>query len=297
MVNQATNIDSADRGLPQHIGSTIHNSIRKWLGRGGIYQRAKDSWIYDSYWSVANRKIIDDRRREVEFYRNLLNGFHGGDLIFDIGANEGYKTGIFLRLGARVVSVEPDKTNQEILKQRFLQYRVKRKPLVIVPKAVSDRSSTERMWIDTPGSAMNTLSQKWAEILRRDNGRFGQRLSFGKWEEVETVSMEKLIIEYGLPFFVKVDVEGHELSVLRGMKRPVPYLSFEINLPEFRPEGLECVQILAGLARDGIFNYATDCRQGVVLKRWLRIEEFPAILDSCTDKSIEVFWKTPISRI
>src|SRR5262249_42745152 len=157
---------------------------------------------------------------------------------------------IFLRLGARVVSVEPDKTNQEVLKQRFLQYRLKRKPLVIVPKAVSDRSSTERMWIDTPGSGMKTLSQKWAEIPRRDESRFWQRLSFGKWEEVETVSMETLITEYGLPFFVKVDVEGQELSVLRGMKRPVPYLSFEVNLPEFRPEGLECVQILARLARD-----------------------------------------------
>ncbi len=266
--------------------------LRRWLGSTGVYHRAKTSWIYDCYWKVADRRIIDDRRMETDFYRNLLEGFREGDLIFDVGANLGYKTGIFLRLGARVVSIEPDEASQEILKQSFLKYRLKKKPLVIVPKAVGDKSSVERMWIDTPGSAKNTLSQKWAETLRGDNGRFGERLSFGQWKEVETVSLEKLISEYGSPFFVKIDVEGYEQSVLKGMQRPVPYLSFEVNLPEFRPEGLECVQILGRLAPDGLFNYTADCRSGLALNQWFRIEEFSSVLSSCNDKSIEVFWKT-----
>ena len=270
------------------MNSRNQGRLRKWLGLAGVYQRAKASWIYDTYWSVADKQIIDERRMEVEFYRNLLHGFRKGDLIFDVGANQGYKTGIFLRLGARVVSVEPDQVSQEILQQSFLKYRLKRKPLVIVPKAVSDRNSIERMWIDTRGSAKNTLSQKWVETLRSDDSRFGQRLSFGQWKDVETVSMEKLI---------KIDVEGHELSVLRGMNRPVPYLSFEVNLPEFRQEGLECVQTLGRLARDGLFNYAADCCCGLVLKGWVRTEEFSAALNSCRDKSIEVFWKTRLSCI
>ena len=42
------------------------------------------------------------------FYRKLLAGLQRDGLIFDIGANMGAKTDIFLRLGARVVSVEPD---------------------------------------------------------------------------------------------------------------------------------------------------------------------------------------------
>lgn len=275
-----------------HMNSTIPIRLRNALQQGGIYQRAKYSWIYDSYWSLANRSIIDDRKREIGFYRALLTGFRKGDLIFDIGANQGYKTGIFLKLGAKVVSVEPDKASQVILRQSFLQYRLRNKPVVIVPKAVSDKSGIVRMWIDAPGSAMNTLSRKWAETLRNDDTRFGEKLSFGQWKEVETVSMEKLINEYGLPFFVKIDVEGHELSVLRGMQRPVPYLSFEVNLPEFRQEGLECVQILGRLALEGVFNYAADCRNGLSLKRWLGPEEFLAVLNSCNDNSIEVFWKT-----
>jgi FkbM family methyltransferase len=221
-----------------------------------------------------------------------LDGFCEGDLIFDVGANHGYKTSIFLDLGAKVVAVEPDGTSQEILKQRFVKYRLKRRPLVIVPKAVSDQSNIETLWIDAPGSAKNTLSQKWAETLRGDDRRFGHTLDFGDWRQVETTTIEHLADAHGSPFFVKIDVEGYELNVLRGMKRPVPYLSFEVNLPEFRSEGLECVQVLGCLAEHGKFNYTADCRHGLALESWVAAGKFSTILNSCADASIEVFWKT-----
>ena len=56
------------------MNSTIQNPLRKWLGQTGVYQRAKTSWIYDSYWSVADRKIIDDRQREIEFLSESFGG-------------------------------------------------------------------------------------------------------------------------------------------------------------------------------------------------------------------------------
>jgi hypothetical protein len=152
------------------------------------------------------------------------------------------------------------------------------------------------MWIDAPGSAKNTLSRKWVETLRGDERRFGHRLGFADCREVETVSLEQLIRVHGLPFYVKIDVEGHELSILRGIQRPVPFLSFEVNLPEFRPEGLECVSLLAHLAQDGRFNYTPDCRRGLALERWGTAEEFRAVLHSCADPSIEVFWRSPLTR-
>ena len=271
---------------------SFKKAARKLLGSTSVYQRAKTSWIYDLYWNVANRQIIDERDKEITFYRNLLAELREGDLIFDIGANLGYKADIFLRLGAKVVAIEPDEICQRILKQRFLTYRVKRKPLIIVPQAISDRSSIEKMWIDAPGSAKNTLSQKWVEALRADDKRFGHTLEFGRWKQIETTTTEQLINQYGSPFFMKIDVEGHELSVLRGMQHPVRLLSFEVNLPEFRPEGLDCIQVLSGLAPSGKFNFTPNCRNGLMLERWVSAEEFSAIMRTCTDESIEVFWKS-----
>lgn len=273
---------------------SIKGHLQRSLQRLGVYERARASWIYDLYWTIANRQIIDNRRDEIVFYRSLLQGFRKGDLIFDVGANQGYKTGIFLKLGARVVAVDPDEISQQILKQRFVMCRLKMKPLTIVGKAVSNERSTGTMWIDTPGSAKNTLSVKWAEILRRDGKRFGDRLRFDHSTNVETISLEQLIATHGSPFFVKIDVEGHELSVLRGLQRPIPYLSFEVNLPEFRQEGLECVRVLSDLAADSEFSYSADCRFGLASNRWFSREEFSVTLESCTAASVEVFWRTPL---
>ncbi len=270
----------------------LRHFFRRILGDTAVYQRARRSWIYDTYWRFVDRQIIEDKEKEREFYRSNLVGFRKGDLIFDVGANEGNKTGTFLELGARVVAVEPDENCQKHLKQQFCEYRLKRVPVTIVPKAVSDKVSVEKMWIDRPGSEMNTLSRKWVDTLRADSGRFGWRLNFGECREVEAVSIDELIAEHGQPFFVKIDVEGHELSVLRGLHRPVPYLSFEVNLPEFRQEGLGCIGLLELLAPHGVFNYTNDCRKGMALSQWVTAKDCAAALNVRDRSSLEVFWKT-----
>ena len=254
--------------------------------------------MYDFYWRVADRRILDDRDREVEFYKRLLKGFKKGDLIFDIGANHGAKTDVFLRLGANVIAVEPDEVNERVLQQKFLKYRLVRKPLVIVKKAISDTNAVEMMWIDAPGSAKNTLSRKWVDTLRGDESRFGHRLNFAEQKEVVTTTLDQLVRDHGRPFFVKIDVEGSEPNVLRGIGRAVPYLSFEVNLPEFEPEGLECVNLLSNLDADGSFNYVAECRDGFVLKEWVHASECLRLIKLCGEKSIEVFWKaSPLASL
>jgi FkbM family methyltransferase len=252
------------------------------------------------YWAVAKRETLASMRREEDFYRNLLVDLRRDDLIFDIGANQGDKTAIFLKLGARVVSVEPDGTCRAILQDKFLRYRFRPRPVTLVGKAVSDKIGTEQMWIDGPGSAVNTISRKWADELKEHkqdfkHGNYG--LDFSRSEQVETTTVEELMRLHGVPYFIKIDVEGHELGVLSGLQRPVPFLSFEVNLRAFRQEGTQCVQVLRRLKEDGRFNYTPDCGSGLALKEWLEPEQFCSVLSSCADESIEVFWKTDCTAI
>jgi FkbM family methyltransferase len=274
--------------------------IQRMLQSAGLYHRLRTSSVRELYWRMAGKQQILDRDKQINFYRQLLAELREGDVIFDIGANEGFKTDLFLRLGARVVAIEPDEMNQSILRERFMKFRLVRRPLVIVGKAVSDKSAVETMWIDGPGSAVNTLSQKWATTLKGNKARhtYGHcGLDFTRQKIVETTTVEELISAHGVPIFIKIDVEGYELNVIRSLQRPVPYLSFEVNLPEFRPEGLECVELLGRLAAAGKFNYAVDCEQGLALERWLSTDEFLNVLGQCTENAIEVFWNGSASEV
>lgn len=275
--------------------SIEHKSSSKTGFYAGLRNRLRSSVARRMYWAVAKRDSLLAYRKEEGFYRSLLDGLGCDDVIFDVGANVGAKTEVFLSLGARVVAVEPDEAAQATLRDRFLRYRIRSRPVTIVGKAVSDRIGTEKMWIDGPGSAVNTLSKKWANYLHENKTKFQYQhcgLDFNSSTQVETTTIEELSNQYGAPFFVKLDVEGQELNALRGMLTPVPYLSFEINLRMFRREGEECIQTLSRLASGGQFNYASDCGTGLALKAWSGASDFYRELDRCSDDCIEVFWRS-----
>lgn len=272
--------------------TSLKQQAQAFLKGVGLYERLKASCIYDFYWSYADPHWITDRTKEVQFYKTVLSGFRKNDVIFDIGANDGHKTDVFLRLGARVIAVDPDETNLKILRNKFIRNRIIPKPVTIEGKAVSDRVGTMPMFVESPGSVVNTLNPKWADILRNDGTRFSQQLNFAQKKAVETTTLQSLMAKHGTPYYLKIDVEGHEVNVLQGLKCPVPYLSFEVNLPEFKEEGAECIRLLSQLATDGEFNFAADCRIGLNLPSWLPPKQFMSAFHQCEEPTIEIFWRT-----
>jgi FkbM family methyltransferase len=261
------------------------------LRRSYIYHRLRASPVYRLYWRVVDRTIYDIRMHEIRFFREVLRGIKKGATIFDIGANTGECTFAFLKLGARVVAVDPDPHNQRVLTGEFLSYRLRKKPVTVVAKAVSDRNGHATFLMSGPGFDMNTLNQKWAESLTRDPGRFGRTFSFNEQREVETTSLDALIQTYGKPFYIKIDVEGAEADAIRGLTSVVPYLSFEVNLPEFRAEGLTSIARLHEISPTGVFNYAAGHHSGLLLNDWVRCEEFVPVVETVSENSIEVFWR------
>lgn len=274
------------------MGTILRHTIST-LKQSGIYHRLRSSPLYELYLGLKDGELARAIDREANFYRNILAGFQANDLIFDIGAHIGNKVDTFLKIGARVIAVEPDKNNQAILRQRFQQRRLKPRPVIIVCKAAGATIGVEKMLVCAPGSVFNTLSSKGAELL--GNADNLNPLQTGPFRYVETrpveiTTLDQLIDEYGMPALIKIDVVGFELEVMRGLHRCVPCLSFEIGLPEFRQELLACIGILSGLSPDGRFNYTWDRRNGLTLDGWVDAQEFLHILDSCRCGPLEVFW-------
>jgi FkbM family methyltransferase len=191
-----------------------------------------------------------------------------------------------------VIAIEPDSHNQRVLTRRFLRDPFRKRSVTIVGKAVSEASEVATMWIHLPGSGLNTLSKKWVQMLGSDHTRFGNTVDFAGRQPVETTTLEVLIESYGIPHYIKIDVEGYEMCVLRGLKRPVPFLSFEAALPEFLAEGIECVRKLSDLDGNGQFNWTADCQGDFALPEWISAAEFTSVLRECKEKSVEVFWRT-----
>ncbi len=237
-------------------------------------------WTFKLLRSLAlysTAKMIKDRmaryapgnvrrhREMLEFYAQFVKK---GDLCFDIGANIGSKTAVFLALGARVICVEPQPS---CLQQLYRSFR-KNENVVIIGQAVGGREGYGELAICEEAPAISTLSNKW-----RNEGRFSRNHQWTRTERVPMTTLDALILSYGLPAFCKIDVEGYEEPVLRGLTRPIPVLSFEFTR-EFFADAQRCIDRLLSLGR-AEFNCTIGESMTLLFPIWATADELYERLD------------------
>ncbi len=67
---------------------------------------------------------------------------------------------------------------------------------------------------------------------------------------------DKLIEEYGIPSFIRSDVEGYELEVLKGLSVPINMISFEYTVPEQFDRINQCIQVVKMVSPDLLSNFS-----------------------------------------
>jgi len=125
-----------------------------------------------------------------------------GGVVYDVGANIGWYSLLAAKRGARVFAFEPDTRNAGVLATNA-QTNGFAERLDAVPAAASDRDG----WcsFEDRGSLQSRVA---------DNG------SANSGHQVPCVQLDTWASLTGsAPTLVKIDVEGHEVSVLRGMRR------------------------------------------------------------------------------
>jgi FkbM family methyltransferase len=253
--------------------SRIKNATHRLLDHGGLYARMEWSPPHRLFVRFNNPAYEEHQRAGMSFYRQFMPK---GSLVFDIGANAGAKSEVFLWLGATVVAAEPDRRCVATLRRRFMLCR----DFHLLPAAVGASDGYSVLFTAEAGSAYNTLSAKWRDETH--TGADSHAVS------VPTTTLDAMIAKWGKPAFIKIDVEGHELSVLRGLTTAVQALSFEANLPTFREETLECLSRLHAIDKRYRFNLTGDISMGLRLSNWMTEAEMRDVVHGETD-CIEIF--------
>lgn len=185
--------------------------------------------------------------RMRRFYSQFIQP---GNLVFDIGANHGERTAVFLSLGARVVAVEPDPRCFRALIRRFAG----NPRITILPYAVSDHIGVENLYLGSTDT-LSTISEKWIDAVT-DSARFPGE----SWSEdsipVHSTTLSHLIASQGWPDFIKIDTEGSEWEITKDLSVCIPALSFEF-VPERIDIALLIIKHLASLGMTK-FNYTIE---------------------------------------
>jgi FkbM family methyltransferase len=206
----------------------------------------------------------------VPFHHQALTRIYApfvraGDLCFDIGAHLGDRVRAWSRLGARVVALEPHPGMMSWLRRWYGG----REDITLLEQAVSAQHGTANLWISRLTPSISTISQEWLATVQQN-----RRFAGARWEEqipVRVTTLDALIAQYGKPAFCKIDVEGTELDVLRGLSQPLPALSFEY-IPAVSKTALRCIDRLSQLG-DYEYNWRVSEFPRLHSPVWLRPQE------------------------
>jgi FkbM family methyltransferase len=219
------------------------------------------------YSFTAGREAKRQRALKRNFFSQLLSP---GDLVFDVGANLGSYSEIFASLGARVIALEPNPDCVSHIRRSYPSGLID-----VVGTAVGSSAGVATIRL-AERSDMSSMSADWIHSIQD-----AQRMDDSIWAReitVPIITLDSLIARYGTPKFIKIDVEGFEESVLSGLSKQPPILSFEFNT-NFLDAAIRCLRSLGNVGECS-FNFVIGEPLKFELEEWVDVNQLCAQIHS-----------------
>ena len=139
-------------------------------------------------------------------------------LIYDVGFYRGFDTAHYLDRGFRVVAIEADPVLAEAGRRKFAD-EIDSGRLTLLGVGIAEHTGRGTLWTAPRHRILNSF------ISKRLEGRKAVPV------EVETRMFSEILDEYGVPFYLKIDIEGCDhlcLEALRTDALPF-FVSFELT--------------------------------------------------------------------
>ena len=204
-------------------------------------------------------------------HHQVMSYFAPGDIYFDIGAHKGDKAIQFIDNNFEVVLVEPQPLCIEYLNQHFGD----NKRVHILQRGLGDKPDVLELSINSKEPVLTTFNEEWK------TGRF----ITSKWDQkldVPITTLDKLIIKYGHPRYIKIDVEGYEFNVIRGLTQKTGLISFEFT-SEFVKNSSKCISYLNSIGYNK-FNFSQADETKFFLDKWLDSVSFEILIKDLASK-------------
>ena len=139
-------------------------------------------------------------------------------LMFDVGANRGDAVVAGLNKGYKVVAIEPGPRVFKELVSNFIYD----KNVIPLKFAVSDSNDQQVEFYECVEDGLSTIERSWlTDPSMPYKGKEFRTIS------ATTITLDTLTKIYGKPDLIKIDVEGAEWFVFRGMTKKYGMLTFE----------------------------------------------------------------------
>jgi FkbM family methyltransferase len=151
------------------------------------------------------------------------------------------------------------------------------KRITIIKKGLGETAGEKEFHL-SEDSTLSSFSDTWINAVT-NTSRFKDK----KWLRTVRVSMttaDELIAKYGRPAFIKIDVEGYELEVLKGLSQAVGMISFEYTVPEQPERAIQCIAEIEKHNRLIECNYSIGEDLVWALPQWISREEMVRLIRS-----------------